>query len=155
MAVHNDDGLIGLDRILQKIDNYAESAIVECVDDLVQSLEDNNPVDMNPKQPDWGVSRNHWQASANEYTMSSASGEAPYVGGVEAEITMRSARGRFLSAPRKGKQLTGFNINKVSNIVVSNPAPYMARLNRGHSPQAAPGWIEATIDQWMVAWRLI
>lgn len=157
MATENENGLIGLDGILKGIDNYVEKKIVACVNELAQDLQDANPVDRDPKQPDWGVSSLAWHVGVNEYTRtSSASDEekSPYGGGVEAVIGMKSAGGRFLSSPRRGKALTALNIRKVSNIVVSNNAPYMARLNDGWSPQAQPRWIEAVIDAWKMKWGL-
>lgn len=66
--------------------------------------------------------------------------------------------------PRRGTQLsqssttdTGivallqFDIRKNSVIYIQNNAPYIARLNRGWSKQSPAGFVEAAIDEAMLA----
>lgn len=152
MAARNDNGLIGLENIIKKADSYVESRVMGFVQDLHQSLVAATPIENPPTNNI--VAREHWQVSVDSYTVSSSTGESPFVGGVEIDMRIRKS-GRFLKAPGKSSGLEGFDIRKTQNIVIFNDVPYMARLNRGWSPQAAPGFIEAVIDQVSSRWGLL
>ena len=148
----NDDGLIGLDNILNGLDNYVESQIVGLAQDLRSSLAAATPIEDPPTNNI--VAREHWQIAVDSYTVSGSTGEPPFTGGVEVDMRVRRS-GRFLAAPGKGAGLAGFDIRKSQNIVIFNDVSYMARLNRGWSPQAAPGFIERVIDEVTARWGMI
>ena len=148
----NNNGLIGLQSIIKGVDQYAELQITGFVQDLHQTLVAATPIEDPPTNN--VVAKEHWQISVDSYTQSGATGEAPYVGGVEIDVQMRNT-GRFRKAPGKPSGLEGFDIRKSQNIVVFNDVPYMARLNRGWSSQAAPGFIEACIDEVSTRWGVL
>lgn len=152
MGAQNDNGLIGLQNIIKDVDLYVESQIVAMVGDLHQTLVDATPIEDPPTNNI--VAKQHWQISVDSYTKAGSTGEAPYTGGVEIDMRFKNSS-RFLKAPGKGSGLDGFSIRKSQNIVVFNDVPYMARLNRGWSKQASPGFIEACIDQVQSRWGLL
>lgn len=151
MAVHNDDGLIGLGNLTQYISDHVQETIDGFSRDLLQELKAMTPIDT-------GQAKASWHMGVNEYLETEMNGGAPpYVGGVEIEQRYRK-RNRFLRKPRQGKGIDSFvatGRGKSDNIVISSNVPYMARLNRGWSKQAPPFFIENCIDRVMVRWGLI
>jgi hypothetical protein len=146
VAYGSHEGLIGLPKILDKIDMVVRNRMVGCAQDLLSTLIMNTPIDT-------GRARRSWQAYVDTYTESGMTGEPPYVGGVEIEMRGKD-KGRFLSAPRTSSVsgIRDFDPKKHTNIVVSSNVPYMARLNRGWSRQATAGWIERCIDEVTSRW---
>lgn len=148
--VKNNNGLIGIDAIIQGTQEYVENTIIGFSEDLLYSLVERTPIDT-------GRAKASWHIGLNEYTQSETSGGNPYGGGIEIEQRFRK-RNRFLNAPRQGRALSGFigkGRGKSDNIVISSNVPYMARLNRGWSKQAPPFFVEHTIDAVMARWGLI
>ena len=152
MGVKNKDGLIGLENIIKGVDQYVSSQVMNFTEDLRSSLAAATPIEDPPTNNI--VAREHWQISVDSYTVASSTGAPPFVGGVEVDMRIRRS-GRFLKAPGKATGLSGFDIRKSQNIVVFNDVPYMARLNRGWSPQASPGFIERIIDEVSARWGMI
>ena len=152
MAAKNDNGLIGLEHIIRKADSYVESQVMGFVQDLHQTLVDATPIEDPPTNNI--VAKEHWQVSADSYTVAGSTGTSPFGGGVEIDMRIRKS-GRFLKAPGKSVGVEGFDIRKTQNIVIFNDVPYMARLNRGWSPQAAPGFIERCIDEVSLRWGIL
>jgi hypothetical protein len=140
------EGLIGLGNILSQLDNYVCEAAERCANDLIETLQRNTPILT-------GRAKASWDVRTNSYMEDSP----PYIGGVE--IEMRTNKVKFLSTKsRQNKRrlgLTGFDLKKDTNIIVSSNIPYMARLNRGWSKQASPGWIERCIDEVTAKWGII
>jgi hypothetical protein len=143
------EGLIGLGNILTQLDNYVCEAAERCANDLIETLERNTPIRT-------GRARQSWEVHTNTYTEGLKTGLPPYIGGVE--IEMRTNKVKYLHMKsRQNKRrlgLTGFDLKKDTNIVVSSNIPYMARLNRGWSVQASPGWIERCIDEVTAKWGI-
>lgn len=151
MGVVNNDGLIGIPEIMQVAKEYIEETAIGFSQDLKNELVARTPIDT-------GKARASWRIGVGEYLQTEVNGgNPPYVGGVEIEQRFRK-RNRFLKQPRQGKGLGDFigtGRGKSDNIVISSNVPYMARLNRGWSKQAPPGFIEATIDAVMAKWGLV
>lgn len=159
MAKGSHQGLIGLPQIIDRCYATVDAVMVGVAQDLVERLQEKNPVDHGPEvgtPRDWGVSRDHWIASVDTYTQGGITGKSPYIGGMEIELRTKS-KGRFLSAPRSNDAGSHgfFDSRKNTNIVVSNDAPYMARLNSGWSKQAEAGWVDHIIDTVTSKWGLL
>lgn len=152
MGVRNENGLIGLQNIIKQIDNHVESQVIGFVQDLRQTLVDATPIETPPTND--VVAKEHWKIAVDSYTMAGSTDTPSYGGGVEIDTRVRNS-GRFLKAPGKGGGLEHFNIRKSQNIVVYNDVPYMARLNRGWSTQAAAGFIERCVDQVQSRWGML
>lgn len=147
MGVKNENGLIGLNSIIKKMDNYVESRVVGLAEDLRSSLAAATPIEDPPTNTI--VAREHWQISVDAYT-----GVQDAAGGIEARLRFGGGN-RFLSAPGKAKPLAGFNIRTSKSLSVFNDVPYAARLNRGWSPQADPGYVERVIDEVTARWGML
>lgn len=144
--VQNDDGLIGLGKIIEGARDYVQKTAEGFTVDLYDELVRRTPIDT-------GKARASWKIGVNEELAESP----PYVGGVQIEQEFRK-RNRYLSQPRQGRALSSFvggGVGKSTNIVISSNVPYMARLNRGWSAQAPAGFIEACVDWALVKWKLI
>lgn len=113
---------------------------------MVETLYDANPVDTS-KYADNYVSREHWFVTLETYTSTALSGSSAkgYSGDVGGFAFGARADTMFLKNQGIGG-LESFNPKKHRAIIIFNPSPYMARLNRGWSPQQTPGWIERCID---------
>lgn len=149
--VQNNNGLIGIQNIIQGTQEFVEQTIIGFSEDLLYQLVERTPIDT-------GRAKASWRIGVNEYLESEMNGgNPPYVGGIEIEQRFRK-RNRYLRKPRQGKGLSGFigkGRGKSDNIVISSNVPYMARLNRGWSKQAPPFFVESTIDAVMAKWGLV
>lgn len=149
--VQNNNGLIGLNTIIQGTQEYVEQTIIGFSEDLLFQLVERTPIDT-------GRAKASWRIGVNEYLETEMNGgNPPYVGGIEIEQRFRK-RNRYLRKPRQGNSLSSFvgkGRGKSDNIVISSNVPYMARLNRGWSKQAPPFFVESTIDAVMAKWGLV
>ncbi len=113
-----------VDDTVKQLDEVVRKRTIALAAEIVTELIKATPVDT-------GFARSNWKASVGS--------AAPSTVGSRERVS-HGAPYRSIARLRAWRP-------KAGRIFIENHTPYIGPLNRGHSPQAAPGFIEATIER--------